>query len=227
MTDLQYFCYLSRNKVDQLYEQIDPESSYEITELREKETTLTADAHADWTILHIVSLFRVGGTYGRKGRIQREAKIKQNYMTKLQAVCLALAKEAPIPAISTATGDESVKSGWFHHCGEFRVVEAVEDPRSDAVVTLSADLGSKSLLLDCSLRNFSEGSLPDGSFALNSANARFFKANVTLTMTTIFLLIELSGTRKALEDAQAVGGAAAAELAALIRAYEAEPRPDD
>jgi hypothetical protein len=195
MTDLQYFCYLSRNKVDQLYEQIDPESSYEITELREKETTLTADAHADWTILHVVSLFRVGGTYGRRGRVQREAKVKQNYMTKLQAVCLALAKEAPIPPISTSAGDQLVQSSWFHHCGEFRVVEAVENPRSDAVVTLSADLGPKPLLLDCSLRNFSEGSLPDGSFVLNSANARFFKSDVALTMTTIFLLIELSSSR--------------------------------
>jgi len=33
--------------------------------------------------------------------------------------------------------------------------------------------------------------------------------------------------RKVLEDAQAVGGVGPAELAALIRVYEAEPRPDD
>ena len=195
MTDLQYFCYLSRNKVDHLYEQLDPESDYEIIELREKQTSIEADAHADWTILHVISLFRLGATYGRKGRIQREAKVKRNYMTKLQAVCIALAKETPIPAITADPSDGTIGSQWFHHSGEFRVTRAVESPKSDSVITLEASLGSRSLLLDCSLRNFSEGSLPDGSFSLNSANARFFSDSLALSMTTIFLLIESSNDR--------------------------------
>lgn len=80
---LDYFCYVSRNKVDQLYAQLDPEVDYDLTETRTKEHTVTADAHADWSILHVVKLFKAGGTYGRKGVIQREAKVKQTYMSKL------------------------------------------------------------------------------------------------------------------------------------------------
>ena len=31
---IEYFCYVSRNKVDQLYEQLNPEADYELTEVR-------------------------------------------------------------------------------------------------------------------------------------------------------------------------------------------------
>jgi hypothetical protein len=174
---------------------LDPEADYELTELRQKETSLSADAHMDWGIGQLLSLFRIGGTYGKKGMIQRELKIKQSYMTKLEIVSLALAKQAPIlPATEIPQGPSS-SSGWFHHSGLFRVERAISNPRVDALATLTTDLPGRPLLLDCSLRNFSEGPMADGTFNLTSANTRFFLADATLAMTTIFLLIESSATR--------------------------------
>jgi hypothetical protein len=192
---IEYFCYVSRNKVDQLYEQLNPEADYELTELRQNETSLSADAHMDWGIGQLLSLFRIGGTYGKKGMIQRELKIKQSYMTKLEMVSLALAKQAPILPATEISQDPSTSSGWFHHSGLFRVETSVSNPRVDAIVTLTTPLQDRLLLLDCSLRNFSEGPLADGTFVLSSANARFFLADTTLAMTTMFLLIESSATR--------------------------------
>jgi hypothetical protein len=192
---IEYFCYVSRNKVDQLYEQLNPEADYELTELRKKETSLTADAHMNWGIGHLLSLFRVGGTYGKKGMIQRELKIKQSYMTKLEAVSLALAKQTPILPAEEIPQGSSTSSGWFHHSGLFRVETAVSNPRVDAVVTLTTALPNRLLLLDCSLRNFSEGPMADGTFTLSSANARFFLGDAALPMTTIFLLIESTAGR--------------------------------
>jgi hypothetical protein len=190
---VEYFCYISRNKVDQLYERLDTEALYEITELRSKETSSSADAQVNWNILHIISLFRIGGSYGRKGVIQREAKVKRSYMAKLDDVCMAIAREGEIrPA--AAVGDGTA-GGWFHHTGRFRVAEPVASPTADAVITLVAGLGSRKLLLDCSLRNFSEGALPDGSFSLNSANARFFSGDLAMTMKSLFLLLDAGQDR--------------------------------
>jgi hypothetical protein len=190
---IEYFCYISRNKVDQLYERLDTEALYEITELRSKETSSSADAQVNWNILHIISLFRIGGSYGRKGVIQREAKVKRSYVAKLDDVCMAIARESEIrPAM--AVGDDTV-GGWFHHTSRFRVAEPVANPTADAVITLVAGLGNRKLLLDCSLRNFSEGALPDGSFSLNSANARFFSGDLAMTMKSLFLLLDADQDR--------------------------------
>lgn len=68
----------------------------------------------------------------------------------------------------------------------FRVSEPLSTPHVDAVVTLETDVADRPLLLDCSLRNFSEGPQADGSFGLTSTNTRFFRGGLELPMTTIF-----------------------------------------
>lgn len=187
---LEYFCYVSRNKVDQLYEQLDPDAASEITELRKSETHISADASIGWNVLHVLSLFRIGGTYGKTGMIQREAKVKQTYMNKLAMVCLALARQHDIPPASEISVQDSDGSPWLHHAAIFRVDKPPEDLRTDCVVTLKTEIGERQLLLDCSLRNFSEGPLPDGSFMVSSANERFFRGDIALSMTTVFLMLE-------------------------------------
>jgi hypothetical protein len=191
MGTLDYFCYISRNKVDQLYEQIDPEAAYEITETKMRERSVSAEAGLSWGIPHLLSLFRTGGTYGRRGVIQREAKVKETYIQKLKVVLSELARDTPIPPLTDLPGPDESKSGYRHFHGEFRLDGPVANPRVDTVVTLGSAQGARELLLDCSLRNFSEGPMPDGTFTLNSANARFFQGDVTLSMTTVFIVLEL------------------------------------
>jgi hypothetical protein len=193
---VEYFCYISRAKVDQLYEQIEPEAGYEITELRSTESTVRADAGAEWGIPHVVKLFRAGASYGRTGKIQREAKVKRSYLQKLERVLLAIASDGSIPDARQALSNGSPRSGGFlHHHGPFRVEPPVTTTGEDAVVTLVSKVGNRRLLLDCSLRNFSEGPGPDGRFMLNSANQRFFTGGIPLSMTTIFLVLDVSGRR--------------------------------
>lgn len=191
MGSLDYFCYVSRNKVDQLYEQVNPEAAAEITETKTRERSVSAEAGLSWGIPHVFSLFRAGGTYGKKGVIQREAKLKETYMQKLKVVLSELAKDAPIPPLAEAPAADEPQSAYRHFHGSFLPDRPVADPGVDDVITLGSSQGSRQLLLDCSLRNFSEGPLPDGTFMLNSANARFFKASLPLSMTTVFLVLEL------------------------------------
>jgi len=194
---LEYFCYISRGKVDQLYEQVDPEAEYEVTELRSTTTSTSGKVDTNWGVPQVITLFKAGGSYGRTGVIQREAKVKVSYLRKLERVMLALAAGSPIPDLAELQRAQAPASGsgYFHFSGTFRVVSRVT-PQTDSFVTVAADLGrGRRLLLDCSLRNFSEGPLPDGSFDINSANMRFFEEEIGLRMTTVFLLLDASSER--------------------------------
>lgn len=194
---MEYFCYVSRNKVDQLYEQVDPDAGAEITETRSTETDFTADAKIGWGVPHIISLFRIGGTYGRKGVIQREAKLKRTYIQKLETVLVALAAQAPIPPLSELVDAKSevLSSAYYHFEGTLQVDTPVGDPRVDTVISLRSSVAGRPLLLDCSLRNFSEGPMPDGTFMLNSSNARFFEGNFPLPMKTVLLILGVGDER--------------------------------
>jgi hypothetical protein len=188
--NVEYFCYISRNKIDQLYEQVETEALYEITELKSKETSAKAEASIKWGVPHVVDLFTTGATYGRTGRIQREAKVKQSYMQKLERVILALASRSPIADAASLVDGTSAGSQYYHFQGAFKVV-ASPTSHDDQVITIKSDLNGVPLLLDCSLRNFSESSpLPDGRIAMNSSNARFFSADLELPMSTLFMLLE-------------------------------------
>ncbi|ALG08470.1 hypothetical protein [Kibdelosporangium phytohabitans] len=191
MSAIEYFCYVSRNKIDQLYQQIDPEADYEITELAKQET----DRKTDWKTGQILKLFSAGRSYGKKDVLQREAKVKQTYLEKLERVMFALATETPIPAASELDRWDMGLSSYYHHTGVFRFESKPIEPSTNTVVTLVSSIGQRRLLLDCSLRNFSEGPRPDGTFDLNSANDRFFRGDMSMTMTTVFLLLEAGQSR--------------------------------
>lgn len=188
---IEYFCYVSRNKIDQLYQQVDPRAEYEVTELAKQET----DRKADWKTGQVLKLFSAGRSYGKKSVLQREAKVKQTYLEKLERVILAIAADAPIPPAADLDRWDMGLAPYYHHTGDFRVTQRDFEPRTDTVVTVGSPVGERKLLLDCSLRNFSEGPMPDGSFAVNSANHRFFREDMALTMTTVFLLLEAGPSR--------------------------------
>lgn len=193
MSVIEYFCYVSRNKIDQLYQQLDPQADCEVTELAKQET----DRKSDWKVGQVLTLFSVGRSYGKSSVLQREMKVKRTYLEKLERVMLALAGDAPIPPVTDLHRWDMDLAAYYHYTGSFRVVATQQelDLRTDAVVTLSSSIGDCQLLLDCSLRNFSEGPLPDGRFAVNSANERFFRRDLALTMTTVFLLLEVNQAR--------------------------------
>jgi hypothetical protein len=194
--ELDYFCYISRQKVDSLYEQLDPKAYYEFSESQSKTVDVSINANANWGIGHIISLFKVGGTYGRKGIIQRDSKVKLGYVEKLRSVLSALADQSAIRPLD-ASAELDAQTLYYHYTGLFRVENPIGegDLNVDKVVTLASDLKQKRLLLDASLRYFSEGPRPDGTFSVNSGNYRFFRGDVSLTMTCVLVLLGMSSDR--------------------------------
>jgi hypothetical protein len=186
---MDYFCYISRSKVDQLYHALNPGDADEWTESQSTEQKLDSSLNADLNIARIFSIFKGGINYGRTGTIQRERKIKLEYVEKLRRVLLAAAREAPIPALGRALKAEKFESIYFHYAGSFVVSEPVTQPDSATVVTLKGQVEGMALSLDCSLRFFSEGNEPDGAFTLNSSNARFFRGKIPLQLESVFILL--------------------------------------
>lgn len=186
---MDYFCYISRSKVDQLHStvSIDPD---QYTEVLTTEKDLRADVSGGLTISAIVNLFKGGITYGRKGVIQREQQVKTSYVEKLRRVLLAICRDAPLPSFTTAISSPT-DSVYFRHQGKFRIVSPLHHkPSSEEIVSIKATVGGHTLFLDCSLRYFSEGNEPDGTFQLHSGNDRFFAGQINLFLDTVFILLD-------------------------------------
>ena len=186
---MDYFCYISRPKIDQLFHALNPENPDEWTEQQTTEQQVDANVNADLTLARIFSLFKGGISYGRKGVIQHERKIKLEYTEKLRRVLAALVREQPIPSLSRAVASDRFTSLYFHHAGSYKVAEAVTQPEAFPVVSLESKIENTTLSLDCSLRFFSEGNEPDGRFAFNSVNGRFFAGKIPLQMESVFMLL--------------------------------------
>lgn len=191
---MEYFCYVSRDKVDQLFHNYFPGESDEWQENRTIEHDVGASVDAGFSIASILNLFKGGITYGRKGAIQRERKVKMEYVEKLRKVLLAIAKDNPIPSLTDAIKSDNFRSLCYHHEGPFRLKTPVDSgTKSDQIVTIRTKALSRKLLLDCSLRFFSEGIEPDGTFHYKSATSRFFSGDLTLQFMTIFIFLGLKG----------------------------------
>jgi hypothetical protein len=187
---MDYFCYISRRKVDTLLANLEETESDGWKESEQKEVQTGGKVEAGVGISGILNLFKGEATYGRKGTVQMEREVKRQYLHKLRVVLSALASNPgvyPLPTDLARIGD----SLYYHYVGEFSPSEPLRDPSQAATVTLKAMLGRETaLLLDCSLRFFSEGNTPDGQFIIHSGNARFFQGKVTLCLETVFILLQ-------------------------------------
>lgn len=193
---MDYICYISRSKVDGLYGQICPDALGEVTEQVVTEQARTGELQTGLSLWNVISLFKGGITYGRKSVIQRERKVKAAYVEKLREVLINIAADhGDVPDIEEVVTSGRQDSVYCFHRGSFRVETPVSDPQVGDIVTLQCPVGDRTLYLDCSLRYFSEGPEPDGSFLLHSGNHRFFTANMSLTLQGVFVLLQVEGEK--------------------------------
>ncbi|MFI5456283.1 MAG: trypsin-like peptidase domain-containing protein [Isosphaerales bacterium] len=175
-----YFCYVSRQKVDQLHSQIvdeQPTERFPSNPGAPDEAGLSAGS---------VGKILEDASYGMRGVVQRERKVKTQYIEKLRRVVTHIAAEGPIPSLESLLSTDKGGRGFFHYRGEFRPVTPLSGPvPSETLVVLKSQAGGRTLLLDCSLRNFSEGNAPDGSFRVHSGNHRFFSGQIGLWLETV------------------------------------------
>jgi hypothetical protein len=188
MGSVDYFCYISRTKVDQLYESVDPDAVDEWTERQSRQRNLDAKASAGLSLAGIAELFRGEVGYGSQVASEREQKVRVKVVKKLGVVLTAIAAErGEIPALAECLRTDTFPL-YIHHLGAFRVTEPVRDPTLNQVVTLRSEIGGESLLLDCSLRFFSETD-DSGKLWVHSGNHHFFEGVLPMTLETVFVFL--------------------------------------
>ena len=187
---MEFFCYISRSKVDQLFQIYFPKESDEWNEQKTVEHDVGADIEAGLSFASILNLFKGGITYGRKGVIQRERKVKTQYTEKLRKVLLALAREQPIPSLAKSMSSLKVGTCYYHE-GAFQISKPIKVAKSDDIITIHTEVQSEHLSLACSLRFFSEGNEPDGTFLITSLTYHFFSGVLELQLSTVFVLLGL------------------------------------
>jgi hypothetical protein len=188
-----YFCYISRAKVDQLFSNLAPVVEDEWTEQSTSEDIPILETQTDWDVAQIVTLFKTGPTYGCKGVIQREQKLKRHYVEKLRRILVAITEEAPIPSLQKCLAEGNLRNLYYHYTGSFTVDTPISHTSpSTTVISLVSQLDKGTLVLDCSLRFFSDGNQPDETFQVHSANYRFFEHKLPLTFESIFILLNRS-----------------------------------
>jgi hypothetical protein len=188
-----YFCYISRAKVDQLFNNLAPVVADEWVEQSTSEDIPILETQRDWDVAQIVTLFKTGPTYGRKGVIQREQKLKRHYVEKLRKILVAITEQAPIPSLQKCLAEGNLRNLYRHYTGSFTVDTPISGTSlSTTVISLVSPLDQGRLVLDCSLRFFSDGNQPDETFQVHSANYRFFEHKLPLTFESVFILLNRS-----------------------------------
>jgi hypothetical protein len=191
---MDYFCYISRAKVDQLYETAAPEAVDEWIERQSGQRNVDTKASAGLSLAGIAKLFSGEVGYGVQRGTEKEWKARVNPVEKLGVVLTAIAADhGEIPALEDCLRTQSFPL-YIFHAGEFRVTAPLDDdPTPDRVVTLQSSLDTAALLLDCSLRFFSETD-ESGRIVIHSGNYRFFQSGMPLTFETVFLFLNRDGS---------------------------------
>ncbi|GAA1554110.1 hypothetical protein GCM10009789_04440 [Kribbella sancticallisti] len=192
---MDYICYISRSKVDSLHAQLQPEQYSDITEQLTNEVSKSGELQAGVPLGPLANLFKGGASYGRRNVIQVERKVKTAYVEKLRDVLLAIATDhGDIPDLRDADlSEQPLRSVYYFYEGAFRVVGAVTETAMPEVVTLRSSLGRRKLLVDCSLRYFSENPDPTGPIRLHSGNYAFFTRGLKVRMSGVLVVSGVQG----------------------------------
>lgn len=166
---VDYFCYVSPSKVQRLY------------------ATMAASAgRLDSRYPGVEALFQSGDTFGRPHLLHGGSLDRIGLMRQLRRVLTELAGRGAITELDGAQPPRV--SQYVHHAGIFRAQNngaSIRDPAVD-VVRLEC-LSRPGLVLDCSLRYFSEA--VDGRYALTSETRGFLSGGGELAFDTVFVLL--------------------------------------
>lgn len=186
---LDYLCYISRTKIDQLYSQLSPGDTGETKETRSIASEAKSSAGISFPAL--LAVLRGDFSYGRSDVLQTERQLKKSYVEKLKEVMAKLAANGQVKSLDQTSAENILASTYFSYEGEFRIDQPLELNGYDAglIVTLKARWRDYDIHFDCSLRNFSEGSTGDGSFHIHSGNSAFFTGKVSLNLESVAILL--------------------------------------
>lgn len=198
---MKYYCYISDNKINNLYSQLEEGMVDEIEVTHE----LNSDAGLETSDkASILSLLGVDVKFGIEGRLQYAQNKKITLAQKLKKVLEYLEKNNKISSIKKIKKSSNL---FFYYNGHFYFDDSPLfkidiNAYADGIAILSSDLGDSipslsgyKLQLACSASNFGDTRL-NGKYQLNSANYHFFKNSSVIKFDTIFIVNEINESKK-------------------------------
>jgi hypothetical protein len=170
-----YFCYISHEKVEQLFAQCDHDRP-----------ATTPDGSC--AISGHRTAFLANLAYGQPNRLHFGAGTKREYVRKLLHVVGSI--ESEIANFDWL--ESSASSVWYRYCGAFRVEAVDNDQLIASLITRDND---RALTLHCSLKYFSETAEHDGRPSFHSANYAFFKKQIPVSFYSVFMLAYASASK--------------------------------
>ncbi|MEE8056312.1 MAG: hypothetical protein V3T17_00540 [Pseudomonadales bacterium] len=178
---LDYFCYISESKVDQLYEQINKYSSSELKIERE----VSNEKCVKPAISNILKIFSVEASFAKKDRVVCSGVKHKATMQKLKDVVENITTMDKLRDLrSESVFLESLDSVFYTFEGKFSVVD-VDERFSFMESKIKPSL---KLRLVCSLSNFSDMAFSDGKYVPHSANYSFFYNSLKVQFKSILMV---------------------------------------
>lgn len=177
---MDYYCYISQTKVDQLMADMGEKNATEWIE----ESSRKSDKQAAGGLSKLLTLFSANLSYGRSDVLQTKVKLKVSYVSKLKTV---LSKIAPsVINLETLSQCDKHSGAIYLYRNQF-IVTAIDD--AHLIACLEATEGNSKLKLHCSLLFFSESPVDNGTVHFHSSNYAFFQKRLPVTFETLFLHI--------------------------------------
>jgi hypothetical protein len=165
---IEYYCYISAAKVDQLLGDFEQDSNSPAAHVGYSNSG--SDNRATPTI-----------SYGRPDVFQRDAQRKRKYALRLDRLLRTVA-----PSVRLFRWEQKSDAHSLYRCSQqFRVVDVDEH---NLMAKIVAEQDASSLVLHCSLSNFSHTTIYKGKPCFQSTNYGFFRDRNPMFFDTVFLL---------------------------------------
>ena len=197
---LSYYCYISKNKVDDLFMQTPIGNIEENDTLKSVGLNVSADTQNEG--ISLLSLIGTDISFGANGTIQYNKKEKLQYAKKLKLVLKVLEREKQIFPLTDENISGPHNSLYYSIETKFHVSDEsninFDNEYVDGIVKLESDIigrSGKKIILACSMKYFSD-TRSNGRYMIHSGNYFFFKEKMPINFFTVFVVSGYSTDNK-------------------------------
>ncbi len=181
---MRYICYLSRDRVDSLFE-----SAFDgLVDGVKRTTTGEGSASLEVGLSQMLMWIKSGLTFG--GKLSREVETQRRItaVSRLDHVIAYVEREGTAAPLVQAIASKRISADWHEINTELHV--PAWDPESD-VVDMKGDVAGYELVLSCNKAHFSGLYSEGGRLIPTSTNRFLFEGNVALPMNGLVKVIDV------------------------------------
>lgn len=182
---MEYYCYISQDKVDKLL------AEFENQILTENSITSSNSSSEGFNagVSNVLTVLKANLKYGRTDVIQKNIKLKETYSNRLNRLLEHIAQNDKVNIFNWS--DHTAFNCYYYFEGDFKVKE-LDQQLLMASIEITHD--TMSLILDCSIKYFSDEPIQKNCIHIHSSNYAFFQRNLPTRFGALFFLTNINDT---------------------------------